>query len=59
MRSPLGRVFKLQPQENAGDRNHGCIICGQFLISGSDATKLLDSVNCTFHFGCVDGRFHG
>ena len=23
----LGRVFKLQPQQNAGDRNHSCIIC--------------------------------
>ncbi len=23
----LGRVFKLQPQKNAGERYHSCIIC--------------------------------
>src|SRR4028119_2138021 len=45
----LGRVFKLQPQQNAGDRNHGCIICSQLLISSCDPTKLFESVNRTFN----------
>jgi hypothetical protein len=45
----LGRVFKLQPQQNAGDRNHGCIICSQLLISSCDPAKLFESVDRTFN----------
>jgi len=45
----LGRVFKLQPQKNGGDRNHGCIICSKFLISGSDTSKLLESIDSAFN----------
>jgi len=45
----LGRVFKLQPQQNAGERNHGCIICGQLLISSCDTAKLFESVDRTFN----------
>lgn len=45
----LGRVFKLQPQKNGGDRNHGRIICSKFLISGSDTSKLLESIDSAFN----------
>jgi hypothetical protein len=45
----LGRVFKLQPQQNTGDRNHGCIICSKLLISGSNTSKLLESVDSAFN----------
>ncbi len=45
----LGGVFKLQPQQNTGERDHGCIICCQLLISGSDTSKLLESINSAFN----------
>jgi A/G-specific adenine glycosylase len=45
----LGRVFKLQPQQNTGDRDHGCIICSKLLISSSDTAKLFESVDSAFN----------
>jgi hypothetical protein len=55
----LGSVFKLQPQENAGDREHGCIICSQLLIAGSDTAKLLESVDSTFNNVALTVDFTG
>jgi hypothetical protein len=47
--NPLGRVFKLQPQQNTGARDHGCIICSKLLISSSDTAKLFESVDSAFN----------
>lgn len=41
----LGRVCKLQPEQNRGDREHGEVVLGAFLIARGDPPELLEAVD--------------
>jgi hypothetical protein len=43
----LEPVSKIREQENGSNRNHGRGISSSFLVAGSDATELLQTIKIT------------